>query len=328
MGLSLWRSCDKVLTPMARLEQYGGTPVGASPSRLDTALGGAAILLWSTTVAVGRSLTEKLGPLTAPAAIFLLGGGIGIVLRRLAGRQRAAPPRPAVDPRYLWGCGALFAGYQACLYLALGLAQDRAQVLGVALANYLWPMLTLLLSVSLLRLRARPWLVPGALLATAGVALAVTEGAPLTWASLRSSLATSGLPYALGAGAAVLWALYSVLARAWASDRDAVPAFMVATAAVLGAGRFLTGEASRWTGRGIAELGFMALGSSLAYMFWDRAVRKGDIVLVAAASYLTPLLSSAISALYLGVAPGPRLWLGGVLVVVGAAVCRLSVGAN
>jgi len=277
---------------MARLEQYGGTPVGASPSRLDTALGGAAILLWSTTVAVGRSLTEQLGPLTAPAAIFLLGGGIGIVLRRSGGRQRAAPPRPAVDPRYLWGCGALFAGYQACLYLALGLAQDRAQVLGVALANYLWPMLTLLLSVSLLRLRARPWLVPGALLAMAGVALAVTEGAPLTWASLRSSLATSGLPYALGAG------------------------------------RFLTGEVSRWAGRGVAELGFMALGSSLAYMFWDRAVRKGDIVLVAAASYLTPLLSSAISALYLGVAPGPRLWLGGVLVVVGAAVCRLSVGAN
>jgi drug/metabolite transporter (DMT)-like permease len=301
--------------------------MNTTAARSDTAQGVLAILIWSTTVAVSRSLTEQLGPLTAVASVFLLGGGVGLALHVLI-RSRHAPRSAQQAPanlRYLLGGGALFVAYQACLYLALGLAEGRSQALEVALTNYLWPMLTLLFSVALLRLPARPWLIAGAMLAMGGVLLATTQHQPLTWSSFRANLATNGLPYLLGSSAGALWALYSVLSRAWQGDDGAVPGFMVATGIVLGAVRLMMGEDTRWTPRALGELLFLASASNLAYVFWDRGVRRGDIVLLAAVSYLIPLLSTLVSTLYLGVAPGPRLWVGGILVVAGAALCRISV---
>ena len=36
----------------------------------------AAIVLWSTTIAVARSLSEQTGPLTAGACVYLIGGAL------------------------------------------------------------------------------------------------------------------------------------------------------------------------------------------------------------------------------------------------------------
>jgi drug/metabolite transporter (DMT)-like permease len=289
---------------------------------LDTSLGFVAILLWSTTVALARSLTEQVGSLTAVSTTFFLGGVLGLVLRRYAGPRGEYR---AVDRRYLIVCGALFVAYQACLYAALGMARSRSQVLEVALTNYLWPMLTLVLSVVVLRLRATMWLLPGAVIAMGGVLLATGQNQALSWVSFRGNLGAAPLPYLLGTSAAILWALYSVLSRKWSGDGGAVPIFMLATALVLGLGRFAARESATWTLRSLVEMLAMAVAAQVAYSFWDRAVRKGDIVLVASASYLIPLLSTAVSALYLDVQPGPRLWVGGALVVAGATICRLSV---
>jgi drug/metabolite transporter (DMT)-like permease len=63
----------------------------------------------------------------------------------------------------------------------------------------------------------------------------------------------------------------------------------------------------------------------LSYAFWDAAMRRGNQVLAAAASFLTPILSSACIALVLGVSPGWRFWVAALLAVGGAAVCRISV---
>jgi drug/metabolite transporter (DMT)-like permease len=63
----------------------------------------------------------------------------------------------------------------------------------------------------------------------------------------------------------------------------------------------------------------------LAYVFWDHAMRRGNMILVAALSYFTPLLSTLFSAAYLGVVPGPAIWLACALVIGGALVCRAAV---
>jgi drug/metabolite transporter (DMT)-like permease len=57
-------------------------------------------------------------------------------------------------------------------------------------------------------------------------------------------------------------------------------------------------------------------------------MRKGRIILVASLSYLTPLLSAIIATTYLGVRAGWNLWMGCMLVVAGAAVCKLSVNED
>jgi hypothetical protein len=67
----------------------------------------------------------------------------------------------------------------------------------------------------------------------------------------------------------------------------------------------------------------MAVSSNLAYGFWERALRKGSVILVVSASYMTPLFSTIVSSAYLRVGVGLRLWLGCALAVLGAALCNV-----
>ncbi|MGB9022784.1 MAG: EamA family transporter, partial [Candidatus Bathyarchaeia archaeon] len=131
-----------------------------------------ALLFWGSTIAFSRSLTEQLGTLTAASYIFLLAGGLSCAYVVVSGRfGRLAH----LSRTYLTGCGALFIIYMASLYVAIGTATNRLQVLEVGLVNYLWPTLTLLLAVPILKSRARATLIPGCLLAFGGVLLAAAE---------------------------------------------------------------------------------------------------------------------------------------------------------
>jgi drug/metabolite transporter (DMT)-like permease len=62
-----------------------------------------------------------------------------------------------------------------------------------------------------------------------------------------------------------------------------------------------------------------------AYGLWDTAMRNGNLVLVAAGSYMTPLLSTIASCLYLAIVPGPNLWLGCGMLVAGSLLSWHSV---
>jgi len=292
---------------------------------VDTLLGLAAILLWSTTFALARRLTEQVGPLTTGAAVYLTGGilcaGYLIWKRRSAKRARQLPLR------YLLGCGMLFVFYTAALLLAIGLADDRHQVLELGLLNYLWPTLTILLSLALLNKKAGLLLLPGTAAALAGVFLVLTQGGPISWAALLRNVASNPAAYVLALMAAISWALYSNLTRRWADPKSGggVPFFIVATGLVLLALRLAFREAGSWTPRAAAEAAIMSVATVLGYVCWDIAMRKGDVVFVMACSYLTPLLSTLVSCFYLGIAPDIKLWAGCALIVAGSFASWTSI---
>jgi drug/metabolite transporter (DMT)-like permease len=291
----------------------------------NTGSGLGAILLWSTTFAFARSLSEQVGPLTAGAAAYLVGG----LLCLLRVRFSARPFRQLLQlPRlYVLGCGSLFVIYTAAIYQAVGLAKNREQVLEVALLNYLWPALTILFSLPLLKKRANLWLVPGTVLALAGIALVMTQGASVSWASFQEHMQSNPAAYALALAAAVSWALYSNLARRWSGPEDggAVELFMPATGLVLLVLRLLTTEPTGWSLRAVGEASGLAAITTLAYVLWDVAMRKGNLLLVVACSYFTPLLSTLVSCAYLRVSPSPKLWVGCLVLVLGSLVTWLSV---
>ena len=106
---------------------------------------------------------------------------------------------------------------------------------------------------------------------------------------------------------------------------NAVPFFMMATGLILLFLRFLFPEQSLWTLRSVAEVLFMSLATLFSYIFWDLAMRKGDMVLVAAASYFIPFLSTLVSTLYLGISTGLRLWLGCGCIILGSLISWASV---
>ena len=70
-----------------------------------TLLGILSIVLWSTTIALSRSLTEQLGTLSAAAGIYLLGGTAGCAYLLLGRGRMAALRRLPVG--YLLACGTM-----------------------------------------------------------------------------------------------------------------------------------------------------------------------------------------------------------------------------
>ena len=293
--------------------------------RLGTGGGLGAIVLWSSTFALARSLSEQVGPLTAGAAAYLIGACV-CLLRPGAGR-RAIRGFLVLPRLYLFGCGSLFVFYTAAIYLAVGLATDRGQVLEIALVNYLWPTLTILLSLPLLGKQGSFWLLPGTALALIGVFLVMTQGDSVSWMSLREHLWKNPAAYLLALAAALSWALYSNLVRRWSvpGSGGGVEWFLLAAGLVLLGLRALASEPGNWGLRPAAEALGLAGATALAYILWDVAMRKGNLLLVVAMSYFTPLLSTAVSCTYLKVSPGPKLWAGCVLLVCGSFLTWRSI---
>jgi drug/metabolite transporter (DMT)-like permease len=283
-----------------------------------------AIFIWGTGIAVSRTLTDNFGVFSAGAFSFLLAGSLGILHSSLSKDSRVRPwhlPFP-----YLAICGSLFIFYQLCWYLALGLAPNHDWVVVAGIINYLWPVLTLVFSIPILKTRARWWAVPGFLLALSGTVLAMSKGAgpgPLPQDGGAAPVAVLILAFA----AAIAWALYSNLARkhAGAQQGNAVPFFFLLSGLLMLLLRFVFHEQSQWTTGGVLCLAYMALFPCLtAYTLWDKAMRKGDIVLVTVFSYFTPLLSTVVTCVFLTVRPGWNLWCACLMLIAGALLSRSS----
>ncbi len=122
-----------------------------------TVLGIFALLFWSSTVAFGRRLTEDLGVWTATSIAFIVAGLASCLFWsvRYRGLQKLYCQRPAY-------CGErrLLHSVHRLPYGSIGLAGNRQQVLEVGILNYLWPALTLVLSVPILGNRPRWTLCP------------------------------------------------------------------------------------------------------------------------------------------------------------------------
>jgi len=293
---------------------------------LPTVLGLLSILFWGSSVAFSRSLTEQLGTFTAGAAIYGIGGLVSGVFLFVSPRRRRAFRR--LPPVYLLVCGSLLIATIVTFSIAVGIAANRQQTVEVGIINYLWCSLTLVFSVLILRKRASWLLAPGMFMAFGGVILAMTSSGPFSWSTLAENLRTGFAPYALALVAAVSWALYSALSRKLAHnvDGNATPVFFILSAAILLGFRCVVRESSVWTPRACVELIYMAaFPAFFGYAFWDVAVRRGRIILLAVCSYFTPLLSTFITSTYLGVSIGIPLWTSTVLVVFGSLLCNSAI---
>jgi drug/metabolite transporter (DMT)-like permease len=250
-------------------------------SRTATLIGLTAILMWSLlsvmTVATGTIPAFQLAAMT-----FAIGGGVGCLT--WIGRPGALKALRQPVVAWVVGVGGLF-GYHALYFLALRFAPPAE----AGLLNYLWPLLIVLFSAFLPGERLAPHHVIGAALGLAGtVLLFVGNGA---------SFAAGQVPGLLAAFiAAFVWATYSVLSRRLKGvPTDAVAGFCLATA-VLAALMHFTVETTVWPQNSLQWLAVIGLGIGpvgAAFYTWDIGIKRGDIRVLGAASYATPLLSTA-----------------------------------
>jgi drug/metabolite transporter (DMT)-like permease len=250
--------------------------------RTATLIGLTAILMWSL-LAVLTVATGKIPAFQLAAMTFAVGALTGFLT--WIGRPNAV--RAVRQPPLAWivGVGGLF-GYHALYFLALRFAPPAE----AGLLNYLWPLLIVLFSSLLPGERLAPHHIIGAVLGLAGTVL-------LFAGNSGGGFAPGQVPGLIAAFvAAFVWAAYSVMSRKLKSiPTDAVAGFCLATA-VLAAIVHGTIEVTVWPDSAAQWLAILALGIGpvgAAFYAWDIGMKRGDIRVLGAASYATPLLSTA-----------------------------------
>jgi len=289
-------------------------------------LGVAAILSWAVTVPAIRIAQEELGTLTAAGLSALLSGVLLTLFATI--RSRGFGWIRQLERKHLLFCGPLFVAYFCSLYFALGLAHSRVEALSVGLVNYLWPSLVLLFSIPLLGRRPRKSVFcAGLLLVWGGVLMAWTRQRSAASGDEVGAFGFGVLPIVLALVASITWALYSNLARLF-RQRDSVAAvgvfFLVTSCAFLSAGGIRIADA-QWNFRSVLALAVLSICSmSLAYVFWDTAMRDGDLVLLGALANTIPVLSIAVGTAWLGVRCGGTILGAAALIALGTAICWAS----
>ncbi|MFL6838151.1 MAG: DMT family transporter [Bradyrhizobium sp.] len=250
--------------------------------RTATLIGLTAILMWSL-LAVLTVATGKVPAFQLAAMTFAIGAAVAFASWIWRPSAIGALKQPLVA--WVVGVGGLF-GYHALYFLALRFAPPAE----AGLLNYLWPLLIVLFSSLLPGERLAPHHIIGALLGLAGTVL--------LFAGNGGSTFTPGQIPGLAAAfvAAFVWAAYSVMSRRLKSvPTDAVAGFCLATA-VLAAIVHAMVETTVWPETMAQWLAIFALGVGpvgAAFFTWDIGMKRGDIRVLGAASYATPLLSTA-----------------------------------
>jgi drug/metabolite transporter (DMT)-like permease len=311
--------------PEERSAQPGpGTAPGTSSGVM---LGMLAVVLW----AFGSSLVycgaKEAGTWPFVTIGSLTGGLIQMAFRRVAHGELVTAIRL---PWRLWAVPVVcFVIYGLAWPWALATA-DPAEVLGVNLINYLWPVLTVVFSawwVPGVRLTGRTFLALG--LALAGLLFANLPQLREVMHHTNGQEANHGilLPFALSALAAVTWAVYSsvlVRWRTWAQRYVTSPIGFILTGLVAG---LVMAWTAHWPS-GLSFYGglmtFLYAAGPLAagYLLWELALPKTKVETLSLIAATTPVLSTFILCVFLKTRPGAELVIAALLVSAGVLLSR------
>lgn len=287
-----------------------------------TLLGLLAILLWSSVVGLIRSVSEGLGPIGGAAMIY----SVSAVFLLLALRM----PNLRLFPRpYLLLGSLLFVSYEICLSLSLGYANTRLQAIEVGMINYLWPCFTVLMALVFNGQKAKWWLLPGLLLSLFGIGWIMSGEGGWSPAQMLENVRSNPLSYSLAFGGAVIWALYCNLTKKIAQGHNGVVLFITLTAVALWMKYAFSSESGmQFTLPVTLTLLCAGMAMGAGYAAWNVGILRGNMTLLATASYFTPVLSAVFAALVLDTALTANFWQGVVMVTVGSLICWRATRGN
>ncbi|WP_323634876.1 aromatic amino acid DMT transporter YddG [Pectobacterium polaris] len=280
-----------------------------------TLTGLLAIVLWSTSVGLIRSLTEALGPIGGAAMIYSTST---LCLLAFYGF-----PRIKTLPRiYLFAGGAMFVCYEIFLSLSIGLADSRMQAIEIGMINYLWPSLTVFFSLFINQQKSRFLLWPGLALSLGGIVWIMKGESDWTPELLWNNILANPLAYSLAFSAALTWALYCNITKRYGQGKSGVSLFFFVSSLVLWIQYAFSAEgAISLTLPSSLQLLFMGTSTALAYSVWNIGIQHGNLTLLATASYFTPVLSTLLAALWLNITPAISFWQGVAMVTAGSLLC-------
>lgn len=248
-----------------------------------TLIGFTAILMWSL-LAVLSAQSGAVPPFLLCAFSFAIATGVGVI----AGIFSPQPTEKVKVPWAAWAVGiaGLF-GYHFFYFSAV----RNAPVVEANLINYLWPLLIVIGSTFMPGERLKWHHIAGTALGLAGAVLIVTNGGQVAFEPQYL------FGYSVAVLAAFTWAAYSLISRRFSTVPTRMVTWYCAATAVLSLvchllleKTILPQDAAQWMA--VIAMGLMPVGG--AFFVWDYGVKHGNIQVLGAASYATPLLSTLI----------------------------------
>ena len=286
-------------------------------ARRATMIGLLAPVCWGMGVALIRGIAEGFGLAQGQTLLYLVAA---LCLFFVIG----LPDWSKVDRRYLFVGLPVANASSLCFSLAIFFSEGGKQTMEVAMVNYLWPALTLLFAVLFNGVRTRWWIAPGMVLAFCGIVhiLAGSEG--FSFSGFASRIAEHPLGYILAVGAALTWSGFSSMTRAWGGSTNISTVIFIINTIIYGT-LWLLGFGTDTVGEGSAHglmsvlLGGLAVGGS--YAAWTMGMSKGNVTILAVASYFTPVLSCLFAVFWINAQLDNTFWQGVALVVAGSLLC-------
>ena len=280
-----------------------------------TLFGVAAILLWSCLVALIRDVSELFSPIGGAAIMYSISAIFLILVMGL-------PKLNDFPPRYLIIGATLFVSYEVCLALSLGMANTRHQAMEMAVINYLWPAITILLTVFSGRKKVSLWVYPCVLIAFIGVAWCITGDNDVSVAALMNNFSDNPITYLMAFSAAFIWAVYCIVTQKLSNGKNAITLFFTATAVTLWVQYAFSDEPTlTFSMRSTVTLLIAGIVIGSGYALWNKAIIGGNLILLGTMSYFTPVFSTIISSFYLSITLSKSFWQGVFLVTLGSLIC-------
>lgn len=290
--------------------------------RRATLIGLIAIVLWSAIVGLIKSVSEGFGPIAGAAMIYSCSA---ILLLFTVG----FPNLKNFPRRYLLLGSLLFVCYELCLSLSLGFSGSGKQAIEVGMVNYLWPSLTIVLSVIVNRQKTSLFIIPGILVAIAGIGRVLGGEQGFSLVEIALNLQSNPLSYGLAFSGAMIWAVYCMVTQKIAKGNNGITLFFILTAIVLWTKYLFSSQPeftlTNWTWICLA---MSAVAMGFGYAAWNTGILHGNVTVLATASYFIPVISALIATLMLRSELTVVFWQGAAMVSLGSLLCWWSTRAK
>lgn len=288
------------------------------PQKKATLIGLIAIVLWSAIVGLIKSVSEGFGAVGGAALIYSCSA---VLLLFTVG----FPKMRTFPRRYLIVGSILFVLYELCLSLSLGFTHNGRQAIEVGMVNYLWPSMTIVLAVIVNRQKTSPLIIPGVLLAVAGICRVLGGDQVFSVSDISKNIMDNPLSYGLAFSGAVIWAIYCVVTKKIANGSNGITLFFILTALTLWVKFLLSPQpAFAVSPQVLINLALAAMAMGFGYAAWNVGILHGNVNLLAAASYFIPIISSVLAAFILSSHLTISFWQGTAMVSLGSLICWWS----
>ena len=297
-----------------------------SSSLLATLAGIFAVIIWSTTIAFSKSVMITEGTNNAIFMIYFFSGIIMFVILLVWLKKEFFSKWKNLSVRYYTRIGIFLLLNNTLLFVAIGFTSNENELLIVTIINYLWPIITYIIKVPMFHIKPKPVIFSlSIVLAFCGVVMAISQAYSVKeFIEAVKAANYNIIAYILTFLTAVSWGLYSNLTKKYHTDDDmaALPIIFAVSGLFflfvqIYKGQFEFSNLSSLYRN--YELIYMILcPTTIAYMFWYIAMKKGNKNLVVSVSFLIPLLSILVLSLKFSKEIGILFWVAALFLILGA----------